>query len=422
MNHSFRELMRDAARLTRGGQVADATAAIQRALRHDADAVSATPCAAPAARRSTDAPPRRADSAAAAGLRADKATDVPFVFTPRVRGTAASQRPAAPPNDRTGAGPAGAFLSGSHAHASLTRDYRLYVPPCADGRSLPLVVMLHGCTQDPEDFAAGTGMNALAAEQGVYVLYPAQAQDANPSRCWNWFKHTHQQRGRGEPAVIAAMVQAVSKRYAIDPRRIYVAGLSAGGAMAAVLGATHPELFAAVGVHSGLAPGVARTLPDALAAMQGGVAPARGPGAQLPPAKLPLPVIVFHGDRDTTVHPRNGEQVITAARGSAVARTARAEESSSAATIERGVSAHGRHYTRSTYAADGDRPAAEHWVLHGGGHAWSGGSRAGSYTDPQGIDAAREMLRFFQENPRGTTVDPGPERHLPGEPPGSRPG
>jgi poly(hydroxyalkanoate) depolymerase family esterase len=422
MNRSFRELMRDAARLTRGGQLADATAAIQHALRHDADAVSAAPSAAPAARRSTGAAPRRADSAAAAGPRADTAIDVPFVFTPRVRATAASQRPAAPAHDRRGDRSEGAFLSGSHAHASLTRDYKLYVPPHAVGRSLPLVVMLHGCTQDPEDFAAGTGMNALAAEQGFYVLYPAQAQNANPSRCWNWFKHTHQQRGRGEPAVIAAMVQAVSKRYAIDPHRIYVAGLSAGGAMAAVLGATHPELFAAVGVHSGLAPGVARTLPEALAAMQGGVARARGPRAQRPPAKLPLPVIVFHGDRDTTVHPRNGQQVIAAARGSDVARAASAEESSGAATIERGVSAHGRHYTRSTYAADGDRPAAEYWVLHGGGHAWSGGSRAGSYTDPQGIDAAREMLRFFRENPRGTTLDTGPERHLPEEPPGNWPG
>ena len=222
----------------------------------------------------------------------------------------------------TGSPRQGEFIAGTHTHASLTRHYKLFVPPGAAGRPLPLVVMLHGCTQDPDDFAAGTGMNALAREQGFYVLYPAQAQDANPSRCWNWFKHNHQARDRGETAVIATMTHAVIQAHGIDPERVYIAGLSAGGAMAALVAAAYPEIFAAVGVHSGLPPGAARSLPEGLAAMRAGsggtVLPAgipvrmRSKASPPPPSELPVPAIVFHGDHDQTVHPRNGEQVVEA--------------------------------------------------------------------------------------------------------------
>jgi len=330
MNPTLEQLMRDATRLTRSGALNEATAAIQRAL----------------GRTPASVPPVHAPAPAAAD--------------------------------------AGDFIAGSHTHASLTRQYKLYVPPGAAGRSLPLLVMLHGCTQNPDDFAAGTGMNALAREQGFCVLYPAQAQDANPSRCWNWFKHSHQERGRGEPAVIASMTRAVMQARGIDPQRVYVAGLSAGGAMAAVVGAAYPELYAAVGVHSGLAPGAARTLPEALAAMNGAAA-----GSE-PAATLALPVIVFHGDKDATVHPRNGEHVMAAALGTGNAPP----------QVEQGASESGRRYTRSVHAAQGDKPAAEHWLLHGAGHAWSGGRSAGSYTDPAGPDASGEMLRFFLAHPR----------------------
>jgi poly(hydroxyalkanoate) depolymerase family esterase len=242
--------------------------------------------------------------------------------------------------------------------------------------------MLHGCTQSPDDFAAGTRMNELARQQGCYVLYPAQAQKANPQRCWNWFKHSHQVRGRGEPAMLAAMTREVMAAHAVDPSRVYVAGLSAGGAMAAILIDAYPELYAAAGVHSGLAAGSAKDLPSALGAMRSG-------HAGSPTGMARRPVIVFHGDADTTVHPGNGQHVIEASVGAA-----------GAADPDRRRAAGGRHYTLSVHKADDGRVLAEHWVVHGSPHAWSGGSRQGSYTDPQGPDASAEMLRFFLEHPR----------------------
>jgi poly(hydroxyalkanoate) depolymerase family esterase len=269
----------------------------------------------------------------------------------------------------------GRFIAGSHSEAGLRREYKLYLPPGAHDQPQPLVVMLHGCTQDPDDFAAGTGMNEAARERGFFVLYPAQAQGANASRCWNWFKHNHQARNRGEPAVLAGMTRAVLQRHAIDRRRVYVAGLSAGGAMAAILGDAYPDLFAAVGVHSGLPVGAARDLESAFAAMKGG---GLGTGRNGAP-----PTIVFHGDQDGTVHPVNGKQVAAASAGAA------------SAELERGRSAGGRLYTRAVYREAGGRPLAEHWAVHGAGHAWSGGSPRGSYTDAKGPDATQEMLRFF---------------------------
>jgi poly(hydroxyalkanoate) depolymerase family esterase len=265
--------------------------------------------------------------------------------------------------------------------------------------------MLHGCTQNPDDFAAGTGMNDAAREQGFFVLYPAQSTEANPTGCWNWFKHNHQQRGRGEPALIAAMTSQVIAENAIDPRRVYVAGLSAGGAMAAIVGAEYPDLFAAIGVHSGLAAGAATNLPDALAAMRGGAAgpivnPLRRPGAAgaSAPAAKALPTIVFHGDSDAMVHPRNGEAVVAAATSADFG--AAGTSSLGRSRVEQGRSAAGRQYTRTVHSGSDGSVAAEHWLVHGAGHAWSGGNAAGSYTDASGPDATREMLRFFFEHPR----------------------
>ncbi|MDZ5455940.1 extracellular catalytic domain type 1 short-chain-length polyhydroxyalkanoate depolymerase [Azohydromonas lata] len=272
----------------------------------------------------------------------------------------------------------GRFVHGSHTEAGGTRAFKLFVPPERHGSGLPLVVMLHGCTQHPDDFAAGTGMNEAAREQGFFVLYPAQSAQMNPQRCWNWFKHSHQARGRGEAALLAGMVQAVVSRHGLDPERVYVAGLSAGGAMAAVLGAAYPDVFAAVGVHSGLPVGVARDLPGALAAMQGQGQPAAAGEAAAPPT------IVFHGDSDAIVHPVNGEQAVAAC-----AITTRAAE------VEHGSSRGGRRYTRRTWRNAAGHPMAEHWSVHGAGHAWAGGRREGSYTDAQGPDATAAMLRFF---------------------------
>jgi poly(hydroxyalkanoate) depolymerase family esterase len=268
--------------------------------------------------------------------------------------------------------------------------------------------MLHGCTQDPDDFATGTGMNELAREQDFFVLYPAQSRSANPSRCWNWFSQQHQARDAGEPALLASMTRAVIAEHGIDPRRVYIAGLSAGGAMAAIVAAAYPDVFAAVGVHSGLPCGAAGDVGEALMVMKSGMSDAarvskgrRVGFAPAPQARPPtvLPTIVFHGDADRTVHPRNGEQVIAAALDSAVPAGGPGRREAVSPRVEQGMTEEGRRYTRSTHAAEGGDALAEHWLVHGAGHAWSGGDARGSYTDGKGPDASREMLRFFLEHP-----------------------
>ena len=377
MNETLQHLMREATRLTRTGRLGDATAAIQRALS------GGPPAAAPRA----DAAPMTAKAPAPAEVLDGCVFEVP-----------ARAASAAPQHD-----PAG-FSSGTHRHANLARDYKLYVPPAAAGKSLPLVVMLHGCTQDPDDFAAGTGMNDLAAAQGFFVLYPAQAQGANPQRCWNWFKPNHQRRGSGEPALLASLTQAVIAQHNVDPRRVYIAGLSAGGAMAAIVAAAYPEVFAAAGVHSGLPAGAAGNVAEALAVMASGTASpspilARrtGRAGAVPESasesgSASVPTIVFHGDQDRTVHPRNGEQVVAAATSGVVGNEV------GRPTLEQGACAGGKRFTRSVYRGDDGSVRAEHWLVHGAGHAWSGGRAAGSYTDADGPDATREMLRFFLEH------------------------
>lgn len=262
----------------------------------------------------------------------------------------------------------GRFVKRSFTNRAGTRTYSTYLPARYRGQSLPLIVMLHGCKQTPDDFAVGTRMNELADELGFLVVYPAQARTANVSRCWNWFWPRDQQRDEGEPSLIAGITWQVIARYSVDARRVYVAGLSAGGAMAAVMGATYPELYAAVGVHSGLPYASARDAVTALAAMRGHRTAAIAP--------LPaVPTIVFHGDLDTTVHPRNGQYGLAGA-------------DLHSETGEAG----GRAYTRTLHRG---RPSLEHWLVHGAGHAWSGGNPKASYADPTGPDATREMLRFF---------------------------
>ena len=173
------------------------------------------------------------------------------------------------PQRRPPRGSRGEWIAGLYANSAGERAYKLYVPSSYTGQPLPLIVMLHGCNQTPDDFAAGTRMNALAEDQSCFVLYPAQSNTANHSRCWNWFRREDQVRDRGEPSIIAGMTRQILNRYGIDSHKVYVAGLSAGGAMAAVMGVTYPDLYAAVGIHSGLACGSAHDLPSALAAMKG---------------------------------------------------------------------------------------------------------------------------------------------------------
>ncbi len=299
----------------------------------------------------------------------------------------------------------GRFVERSYTNQTGTRSYKLYTPSGYIGQEVPLVVMLHGCTQSPNDIAAGTQMNRLAEENIFLVAYPAQAQGANMNKCWNWFKTSDQQRGRGEPSLVAGITRQVIDEYNVADGRVYVVGMSAGGAMAAIMAEAYPDLYAAVGIHSGLAPGAAHDMPSAFAAMhQGGPAiPRRVVPIATPTGESAriVPAIVFHGDRDRTVHPRNADHLLehycpaklTGSREEASGSTPRG-------TVRQGQVAGGHAYTRTTYRDVGGRAIAERWTVHGLGHAWSGGSSSGSYTDPRGPDASAEMVRFFNEHPQ----------------------
>jgi poly(hydroxyalkanoate) depolymerase family esterase len=471
--------MLEAARLTRAGQLIEATEFLQRLLRGE------TPGPASGTFRGTvndpgagasgivEGAPRRAEARGpqpsgrktwtwrrstgrAEGAAQPQMPEVLHAFVERVNRlgpeTAIPRLPGRSPAQLPDPVPDGAhFLERFYSSQAGSRAYKLYIPSGYRDQALPLVVMLHGCTQTPDDFAAGTLMNVLAEERTCFVAYPAQAASANPSKCWNWFTPGNQQRGAGEPSLIAGMTRQIMRDYSVDPQRVYVAGLSAGGAAAAVMGMTYPDLYAAIGVHSGLACGAASDLPSAFAAMRQGEpvasgvlsSPALGTDSDLlsmlnavlpgKPAALgaasslalgadsdllsmfkamrpgkpaafeapsssagdarrqrAVPTIVFHGDQDTRVHARNGDLVIEQSRTTAAIDLH--------TRVEHGQAPGGHAYSRTLHADASGQAILEQWVIHGAGHAWSGGSPAGSFTDPRGPDAGREMLRFFLEH------------------------
>jgi poly(hydroxyalkanoate) depolymerase family esterase len=335
----MRDEMAEATRLTRSGRLAEATDLIRRTLGRG----PAAPPAAP---------------------------------------NPAGPEPAAPGPERPG--PGGRVLDGSYRSAAGARGYQLYVPSGYDGRAAPLVVMLHGCTQTAADFAAGTRMNELAERDTFLVAYPQQPTSANQRGCWNWFLPAHQRRDAGEPSLLAGITRQVMETHQVDAGRVFVAGLSAGGAMAAVLAVTYPELYAAAGIHSGLVHGAAHDVPSAYAAMRQGPPPRDGapsPG---------IPLIVFQGGRDTTVAPTNAEALLRPWNA-----TARVEV------------VQGPGWTRRIYRAGPGRVVAEGWTVDRLGHAWSGGSPQGTYTDPNGPDASAELVRFFFEQTGGTRAQRG---------------
>jgi poly(hydroxyalkanoate) depolymerase family esterase len=393
------DTLREATRLTQAGRLTEATALLQRMLRGERAPTVATPTVAMPTPSRILLPGRaaptidlkindvtEADCAAPAATPTftqrrrrplfDRAKDGTWLGLRGVKHAPASVTDIVPEGSK--------FIEGTYSNKAGNRTYKLFVPSGYNGQPLPLVVMLHGCTQSPDDFAAGTRMNFIAAEQNCLVVYPAQRSDANPSKCWNWFCSADQRRDEGEPSLIAGITRQVMRDYSVDPKRVFVAGLSAGGAAAAIMGATYSDLYAAVGIHSGLAYGAATDMPSAFAAMRQG-----GAGRQVVPGGQTVPAIVFHGDCDTTVHPDNGTQAVEQAIGTTRTRK----------KVHRGQIPGGHGYTRTTHTA-GEREILEHWNIHGAGHAWSGGSSAGSYTDPEGPDATKEMLRFFLQHPQ----------------------
>lgn len=296
------------------------------------------------------------------------------------------------PRRRTTA-PAASFRAAVHSCEHGKRRYKIFTPACASDspEPLPLLIMLHGCGQTPDDFARGTRMNALAEKLGVLVVYPAQPRETHSNRCWNWFRDGDQRRGAGEPAQIASLARHIINRHGADPARVYIAGLSAGASMALIVAAAYPDIFAAVGAHSGLPTGAAQDKTSAVVAMQRG-----NPGQR---RTAPVPTIVFHGTADGVVNPRNGRLIAIRALEPypALRRTEVA-----------GQVDNGRAYVKTTHRKGKGRPYVEHWTIKGGGHAWSGGASAGLFSDPKGPDASAEMLRFFLRHKTSVRRRAGP--------------
>lgn len=406
MDHDFAAAMGRALEQTRAANPAEATRIIQAALAGRPEAAGSGTAVVPrpsleGALRPYDAeaPGRRQPSAVpgeTAGAepsvqpRRRSLRDVVEALGRRRGGppmpmpmTMPGQRQSTPPPVADGA----VYVTRTFSGASGARDYRLYVPAALPDGPQGLVLMLHGCTQDADDFAGGTRMNALAERHRLIVAYPNQTRLHNGQGCWNWFRPADQGRG-GEAAILAGLAVALREEFDLAQDRVFAAGLSAGGAMAAILGASYPDVFSAVGIHSGLPHGSAQDLVSAFAAMrgEGGGGTSRSTGGGRTGG---VRTIVFHGTADGTVHPSNADQIMRSATAGVAAET----------SLTAGRSAGGRPFNRHVATGRDGVAAAELWLIEGAGHAWSGGASTGSYTDPSGPDASGEMVRFFLRGP-----------------------
>jgi poly(hydroxyalkanoate) depolymerase family esterase len=299
-----------------------------------------------------------------------------------------------------GAG-AGGWFTGTYADASGQRDYRVYVPSGYRADSpAPLVTVLHGCTVDAAMMDDTTRYAALAEQRGFLVVYPEQTAAANPALCWNWFDPANQTRGQGEGTLIAGATRAVMMRWSIDQRRVFVIGASAGGAMSVLVGATYPDLFAAVGVVAGC---------------EFGGAPCGATGGPAPKTQGHLayqamgafaraqPVIVFQGDADPVVAPVNGQQVIDqwiATDDEADDGVLNGSVPSTPAQSTSGQVPNGRAFELAQYDGASGSTLLEYFLVHGAGHAWPGGPASASFTDPGGPDATTLSYEFFLAHAR----------------------
>jgi poly(hydroxyalkanoate) depolymerase family esterase len=372
LQKTFAQTMRKAALLTGMGKLADASRLIQRSL------LGAVQQTRPQVQAETKAPARPEQTLAANDPQVAEYPPQVIILPPPQRPAGAIATPALTRK--------ASFTKHQFVFEADTYPYRLYIPPAtavdasADKR-MPLVVLLHGCKQDALDFSNGTAMNALADEHHAMVLYPEQITRANAMRCWNWFEPGHQQANRGEPGMIAALTQSMLQKHGADPERVYIAGLSAGGAMAAVMAGLYPDVFAAVGVHSGLAAGAAHDVMSAFGAMRSGAKGSKQPT---------LPTIIFHGTADKTVHPDNSQHITKAALAGLKAAGLQLVKTESSMT-HNGV----EKTERVVYSTNDGKPYIENWRIDDGAHAWFGGDAAGSYTDPDGPSASAAMLAFF---------------------------
>jgi poly(hydroxyalkanoate) depolymerase family esterase len=364
--------MLEALNLTKAGRLTEATALIQRTLGSGSPTLQSKPDSSPEGegdpvnRLSEVVQPLRLPWAGTRGLQ-----------LPRQGSNLPRQTP---PPESLGSG---VLLDRTYANHAGARQYKVYVPPECPDQGVMVIVMLHGGTQAVLDYAAGTGMNKLADIHRFVVVYPEQDARANPMRYWNWFRPQDQRAGNGEPGLIAGITEQVISDYHADPDKAFIVGFSAGAAMATVMAATYPDLYAAAGVHSGLPYGTAHDVASAFALMRGENLPAQKDAA------LRIPLIVFHGDHDQIVDVVNASRIRQQRLGVADALT-RAED----VTVTPGQVAGGHGYTRTSYG-DQAQVLFEQWIVHGAGHAWFGGTAGCSYTDPRGPNASAEMVRFF---------------------------